>query len=415
MRILIHSYFYHPEPIWMPHELAVSLARRGHQVKAITGFPSYPQGELYDGYKQRPWRRETIDGIPVLRLPLMVDHSRSSLRRIMSYGSFMASSCAMGPLGAGPADVMYVSHPPLSMGVSAWTIGLMRRIPFVYAVNDLWPEAILATGMVRSSKIIAGLRWLERFVYKRAAAIITVSPGYRDNLVGKGVPPEKISVMTNWANEEIYRPVDADPALARELGMAGRFNVVFGGNMGLAQNLETVVEAADLLKSQGDIQFLFAGDGVGRDPLEGMVRERKLDNVRFLGMQPAIQMPHIYALSDVLLAHYKRDPLFEISIPAKIFSYMACQRPVLMASAGNAADLVEAAGAGITCSAEEPQAMAQAVLELYNMSLEERSALGAAGRQAFLEDHSREVLVGRHEELLTEVAGARARIRKKGG
>ncbi len=404
MRILIHSYFYHPEPIWMPHELAVSLARRGHQVQVVAGFPSYPQGKLYDGYSQRPWKWETIDGIPVLRLPLMVDHSRSSLRRILSYGSFMASSCAMGTLGIRPADVMYVSHPPLSMGVSAWVMGLMRRIPFVYAVNDLWPEAILATGMVRSRKIIAGLRWLERFVYKRASAIITVSPGYRDNLVGKGVPPEKVTVITNWANEEIYQPVEPDPTLAGELGMAGRFNVVFGGNMGLAQNLQTVVETADLLRSQENIQFLFAGDGVGRDGLEGMVRERKLENVGFLGQQPATRMPHIYALSDVLLAHYKRDPLFEISIPAKIFSYMACQRPVLMASAGNAADLVEAAGAGTSCPAEDPQAMAQAVLELYSLSAEERSVMGAAGRQAFLEGHSREVLVRRHEELLMEVA-----------
>ncbi len=414
MRILIHSYFYHPEPIWMPHELAVSLAQRGHRVQVVTGFPSYPKGKLYDGYRQRLWKRETIDGIPVLRLPLMVDHSRSSLRRILSYGSFMASSCVIGTLGIGPADVMYVSHPPLSVGVSAWTMGLMRRIPFVYAVNDLWPEAILATGMVRSRKIIAGLRWLERFVYRRAAAIITVSPGYKDNLIGKGVPPEKVTVITNWANEEIYQPVEPDPALARELGMAGRFNVVFGGNMGLAQNLETVVEAADLLKSNEDIQFLFAGDGVGRDALEGAVRERKLDNVRFLGQQPATRMPHIYALSDVLLAHYKRDPLFEISIPAKIFSYMACQRPVLMASAGNAADLVEAAGAGTSCPAEDPQAMAQAVLDLHSMSADERAAMGTAGRQAFLENHSREVLVGRHEDLLMEVAGAKG-VLKGGG
>lgn len=404
MRILIHSYFYHPEPIWMPHELAVSLARRGHDVQVVTGFPSYPQGKLYDGYRQRPWKRETIDGIPVLRLPLMVDHSRSSLRRILSYGSFMASSCVMGTLGIRPADVMYVWHPPLSVGVSAWTMGMMRRIPFVYAVNDLWPEAILATGMVRSKKIISGLRWLERFVYNRAKAIITISPGYRDNLIGKGVPPEKVTVMTNWANEEIYQPVEPDPALASELGMAGRFNVVFGGNMGLAQNLETVVETADLLKSREDIQFLFAGDGVARYALEGMVQERKLDNVRFLGQQPATRMPPIYALSDVLLAHYKRDPLFEISIPAKIFSYMACQRPVLMASAGNAADLVEAAGAGTSCPAEDPQAMAKAVLDLHSMSAEERAVMGTAGRQAFLENHSREVLVRRHEELLMQVA-----------
>ena len=405
MRILIHSYFYAPEPIPKPHELAVSLAERGHQVRVITSFPSYPYGALYEGYHLRPWKWETLDGISVLRLPLIVDHSRSSMRRILSYTSFMLSSCFMGPWGSGPADAMYVCHPPLSVGISAWTIGLMRRIPFVYGVHDLWPEAILATGMVKSRRVIDGLRRLERFVYRRASAIAVVSPGYRENLIGKGVPPEKVSVLTDWANESIYKPVEPDPELAQELGMAGRFNVLFGGNMGLAQALGTVVETAQLLSTHPQIQFLFAGDGVHREALESMVAERGLTNVRFLGRQPSSSMPHIYALSDVLLAHFKRDPLFEISIPAKIFAYMACQRPVLMASDGDAAEMVKNAGAGISCPAEDPQAMARAVLDLYQMAPGRKLDMGAAGRLAFLEKYSREVLVQRHEDLLLQVAG----------
>ncbi len=409
MRILIHSYFYDPEPIPMPHELAVSLAERGHQVQVITSFPSYPHGALYDGYKQRPWQKETMDGIPVLRLPLMIDHSSSSMRRILSYGSFMLSSCFMGPFGSGPADVMYVWHPPLSVGVSAWIIGMMKRVPFVYGVHDLWPEAILATGMVKSGKIIYSLRKLEKLVYNRANAITVVSPGYRDNLIGKGVPASKITVLTDWANEHIYQPVEPDPKLGEELQMTGRFNVVFGGNMGLAQSLGTVVEAAELLTSHPQIQFIFAGDGVHRETLESMVSSRKLDNVRFLGLQPSSQMPHIYALSDVLLAHFKRDPLFEISIPAKIFAYMACGQPILMASKGNASEVVEGAGAGISCPAEDPQAMAQAVLDLYNMTPEQRAAMGIAGRRAFLKSYSRDVLVQKHEELLLQVSGGSKR------
>ena len=142
-----------------------------------------------------------------------------------------------------------------------------------------------------------------------------------------------------------------------------------------------------------------------REPLESMVADRGLTNVRFLGRQPPSRMPHIYALSDVLLAHFKRDPLFEISIPAKIFAYMACQRPVLMASDGDAAEVINNAGAGISCPAEDPEAMARAVLELYQMTPELKQEMGVAGRQAFLENYSRDVLVQRHEDLLLQVAG----------
>ena len=188
MRILILSYFYAPEPIPKPHELAVGLAQRGHEVSVITSIPSYPNGAFYPGYQLRPWQRETRDGIQILRLPLMPDHSRSGIRRMLSYTSFMTSASALGPFTSGKADVMYVWHPPLTTGVSAWIIGLMRRIPFVYDVRDLWPEAIAATGMMSNPLMLKGLGALERFVYRRASAIGVISPGYKQNLIHKGVP-----------------------------------------------------------------------------------------------------------------------------------------------------------------------------------------------------------------------------------
>lgn len=404
MRILIHSYFYSPEPITKPHELAVGLAQRGHEVSVITSIPSYPNGAFYPGYRMRLWQRETRDGIPILRLPLMPDHSRSGVRRMLSYTSFMASASALGPFFSGKADVMYVWHPPLTIGISAWTIGLMRRIPFMYGVHDLWPEAIAATGMMSNSLLLKGLGALERFVYRRASAIGVISPGYKKNLINKGVPPEKVTVLSDWANGDTYRPVPPDPVLAKETGMAGRFNVLFGGNMGAAQALTTVIDAAQRLTQHPEIQFVFVGDGLDKPILESLVRERGLGNVRFLDRQPVEQMPHLYALSDVLLAHYKKDPLFEISVPAKLSAYLGCQKPVLIASEGDAAAIITSAKAGVSCPAENPPALAEAVLQLYRMSPEQREGMGRAGRQAFLEQYSQDVLLQRHEELLNQVA-----------
>jgi colanic acid biosynthesis glycosyl transferase WcaI len=405
MRILVLSQLYAPEPIPKPHELAMGLAEKGHEVSAITAIPNYPYDHFYPGYHLRPWQWELRDGIRILRLPLIPDHSQSAKRRILNYASFMAASSLLGPWGSGRADVMYVWHPPLTIGVSAWTIGLLRRIPFVYGVHDLWPEAIAATGISRNQMLFKGLRKLESFVYRRAAAISVVSPGYKSNLISKGVPADKIHVFTDWANESIYRPVPADQALAEEMGMAGRFNVLFGGNMGPAQALETVIHTAQRLSHLPGIQFVFAGDGMDQPKLEALAREQGLTNVRFLGRQPAERMPYLYALSDVLLAHFKKDPLFEISVPGKLFAYMACQRLVLMASDGDAADIVKAAGAGINCPAEDPDALAQAVLKLYQMPPDKRAEMGVSARQAFLRQYSRELLLQRHEELLGQVAG----------
>ena len=404
MRILILSQFYEPEPIPKPHELAVALVARGHRVRVITGFPNYPHGTLYPRYKLRPWKWESRDGVSIIRIPLVPDHSRSSVRRVLNYGSFMASAGLLGPMTTASADVMYVWHPPLTVGVAAWIIGMARRIPFVYGVHDLWPEAIAATGMVKSERVLRLLGRLERFVYRRASTIAVVSPGFKRNLESKGVPPEKVHVLPDWADESIYRPVPPSDSLAEETGMARRFNVLFGGNMGLAQALHSVVDAAQILSQVPDIQFVFAGDGVDRVRLENMVNERGIGNVRFLGRQPPEQMPHLYALSDVLLAHFKRDPLFEISIPGKVFAYMACQRPVLMASEGDAAEIVRSAGAGMTCPAEDPEALAGSVLSLYHMDPQSRARMGESGRRAFLQQYSRDILVRRHEELLHQVA-----------
>ena len=408
MRILLLSQLYAPEPDLKVHPLAADLARRGHAVTAITGFPNYPQGRLYDGYRLRPWQWEERQGVRVLRLPLYPDHSRSPVRRSLNYLSFAASASLLGPLLCGPLDAIWVYCPPLTVGVPAWWTGLLRRAPFIFNIHDMWPETLLATGMVRSPQLLGALGALARFVYRRAAAITVVSPGFKRNLVEKGVPPGKIHVIPNWADEEVYRPVPADPALAAQCGMAGRFNVVFAGNMGLAQGLETVLEAAALLRDLPRVQFVLIGDGVAAAELAARAGEQGLANVRFLPRQPAGRMPQYYALADVLLVHLKRDPLFEITIPSKTLAYLACGRPILCAVAGDGAEVVESVGAGLVCPPQEATALAQAVRELYAMPAPRRERMGQAGRQAFLAGYTRRALVDRYEALLLQVAARRA-------
>ncbi|MFB3074932.1 MAG: glycosyltransferase family 4 protein [Candidatus Methylomirabilales bacterium] len=401
MRVVILTQYYPPEPIPKPHELARGLTERGHDVVVVTGFPNYPTGKLYPGTQFRLWKWDTLDGIRVLRLPLYPEHSRSAVRRMLNYGSFAMAAALLGSVLSGPVDVMFAEHPPLTIGLAAWILGRVRRSPFLYAVNDLWPESVEATGIVRSRQLLDWMGRLERFIYKRAGAIAVISPGVKGNLVGKGVPPEKVHIIPHWADESLYRPVPPDPELAKDLGMTGHFNVVFAGQLGLAQGLDVVLDAADELSDLPDVQFVLVGDGTDADRLRKAAGERGLENVRFLGRQPAERMPNIFAVSDVLLVHLRDDPLFRITIPSKTIAYMACGRPVLMAVEGDSADVIRAAGAGLSCRGGNAKDLAATVRRLRAMPRTMLEEMGRAGRDAFLASYSRSVLLDRYEGILS--------------
>jgi glycosyltransferase involved in cell wall biosynthesis len=388
------------------------LAERGHEVVVITGFPNYPAGKLYPDTHLRLWKWEVLDGIRILRLPLYPDHSRSVLRRVLNYGSFAVAAASLGSVLSGPVEVMFAEHPPLTIGLAAWVIGRLRQVPLLYVVNDLWPESVEATGMVRSRRLLDYIGRLERFVYRRAAAIAVISPGLKANLAGKGVPPEKVHVIPHWADESLYRPVPPDPQLARDLGMAGRFNVVFAGQLGLAQGLDVVLDAGDELSDLPDVQFVLVGDGTDADRLRQAAGQRDLRNVHFLGRQPAARMPGIFAVSDALLVNLRDHPLFRITIPSKTIAYLACGRPVLMAVEGDAADLIRTAGAGVTCRAGSGKDLAGAVRRLRAMPRTALEDMGRAGRAAFLASYSRSVLLDRYEAILSALARPKAQRRE---
>ncbi len=404
MRILILTQWYPPEPAILLQELAQSLQSRGHELTVLTGFPNYPAGEIYSGYRLRWRQRETLAGVPVIRVPLYPDHSRSGIRRVFNYVSFALSGALLGPWLASRPDVIFVYHPPLTISIPAYLLSRLWRVPFVYQIQDLWPETLRATGMLYNERLLDWIDRFARFMYARASQILVISPGFRENLLSKGVPAEKIHVISNWVEFEDNSITQPDPELAARLGLARRFNIMFAGNMGQAQGLETVIETAALLTDLPEVQFVLVGDGVALPRLTQAVQEKNLANVRFLGRYPQQAMPSLYALADALLVHLKDEPLFAITIPHKILTYLGAGKPILAAVAGDAADLVTQVGAGIACPPENPQALGEVVRHLYNMSLEERQAMGECGFRAAHTRYSRNELVGNIETVLQKAA-----------
>lgn len=400
MRVLILTQWYSPEPALLIQELAQTLQKRGHRVTILTGFPNYPSGKIYPGYHIQLIQREILNDIPVVRVPLYPEHSLSCLWRILNYVSFALASSILGFFVTSKPDVIFVYHPPLTIGLPAFVLSRLWGVPFVYQIQDMWPETLRATGMVKNARL---LRWVGRFarwIYKKAHTILVISPGFRQNLIDKGVPESKIRVVSNWIDTDAFKAVDPDRELAENLGLNERFNIMYAGNMGEAQGLETVLEAAGLLSDIQNVQFVMVGDGTALPRLKRFVEEKSLKNVRFIGRYPHQTMPCLYALADILLVHLKDDPLFRITIPSKTLAYLASGKPIIAAAAGDVAEMITSAGAGIVCPPENPQALSESVRHLYQLTAEQRLALGERGRQAAAGEYERDILIAKIEEEL---------------
>ncbi len=394
--------WFDPEPTFKGLLFAKQLAARGHQVEALTGFPNYPGGKVYPGYRIRPWARETIDGIGIVRVALYPSHNNSGLHRALNYMSFALSAALLGAVLIRKPDVMYVYHPPITVGLAAAVIGFLRRMPFVYDIQDLWPDTVAASGMMSNATALSLLSKLCRFVYRRAWHIAVLSPGFKAALIGRGVPAGKIDVIYNWCDEKALQ-VDCAPA-ARLASNPDRFSILFAGTMGRAQGLDSVLQAADICRATAPAaEFVFIGGGVERSNLERMAIEMELDNVRFLPRQPMHAMGGILAGADALLVHLKDDPLFRITIPSKVQAYLAAGRPILLGGRGDAADMVRRAGAGIVCEPCNPESIAQAVLELAAAGPERLAEMGHNGRAFYDRELSVAAGVGRFEAIFNTV------------
>jgi len=407
MRVLILSQNYDPEPIPKPSDLAKELKSRGHSVHVVTGFPHYPQGKLYPGYKLALLKKECLDGINVTRTFEIPYHGKSAIGRIINYASFMLTA-PLGLLTCGPFDVIYVWHPPLTIGIAAWIMARIRQVPFVYDVQDIWPEILILSGMLKRGLFADLLSQVEKFVYRQAKRIFVVTEGARKNLTNKGVPPGKVMVMPHWVDESIFEGVsNLDVAsLRHELGFGDKFVILFAGNFGLVQGLDSVIKAAELLQNEPNFLIVFVGDGVEKERLVGLVDSYNMNHhVKFIGRQPMEEMPSLMAASDALLVHLKKSPISEYIIPTKTLAYLAAGKPIIMATEGASAGIIQNASAGITVEPANPAALAEAIRQLQILTGDEREALGRAGRDFFLSEYSKTVVAQRYEHALKETAG----------
>lgn len=407
MRILFLSQWFEPEPAFKGLDFARALVARGHDVEVLTGFPNYPGGRLYPGYRVRLRQQEVMDGIPVTRVALYPSHDKSAVRRAANYASFAGSAAAIGAWSVPRPDVVYVYHPPATIAFPAMAIKWLHGAPFVLDIQDVWPDTLAATGMVASPFLLGAVGRFCAAAYRSAARIVVQSEGFKRTLADRGVPTAKIAVIRNWCHEAAHRSPVADAPILAEATLGGRFNVVFAGTMGPAQALGSVLEAAARVAASAPrVQFIFVGGGVERDALEARAAAMALPNVRFLPVRPAAEVGPLLAAADVLLVHLRDDPLFAVTIPSKTQSYLAAGRPILMAVRGDAAALVHDAGAGVCAAPEDPDALAAAVRDLEARPPHELAEMGARGRRYYDEHLSLAAGVERFDALFRDVASA---------
>ncbi len=408
MNVLILTQYFWPESFRI-NDLALALSERGHEVTVLTGMPNYPTGRLFPGYGLLRPAAEAYGRVRVLRVPLVPRGIKRGWQLVVNYLSFMLSASVLAPLRCrGRFDVLFVYEPsPILVGIPAALLRRLKRVPVLFWVQDLWPESLRAAGGITSPAVLGTVARVARCIYRRCDRVLVQSKGFVEPVVAVGADRSRVHYLPNWA-ESLYRPVEVSADAPERAELPTGFRVMFAGNLGAAQSLETILEAARRLRTTPEIQWVVVGDGHRRSWLEERVRALELERtVHLLGPRPVAAMPRYLALGDVLLVTLRRDPIFEQTIPTKLQSYLACGRPVMAALDGEGARVVEEAGAGLTCPAEDAVALAEGIRRLHSVGEEERQRLGRCGREYFEANFERERLVTRVEQLMGEVVEER--------
>lgn len=404
LRILYMTQFFPPEvgaASVRAKELVENWTVEGHQVSVLTGFPSYLEGKIFPGYQNGIFRKEIKDGYTLTRVYTIASPKGAILRRVLGQIAFLFFSI-LGGTRLGRFDAVIISSPPFALGVAGWIIARLCRACFVFEVRDLYPETAVELGIIKNPFLITFLRWVESFYYRRADLIVAVTDGIRRHIRARGVPEQKIVMMTNGVNTVLFdfRPSSAD--LRRDWGLEGRFVVHYAGILGLAQGLDRVILAAEQLSMFPEIVFVLVGGGVEKPRLAAQAKAKGLKNVIFFDNQPLDRMPEIMSCADVGLALKKKLHLNKGALPVKMFEYMSCRRPVIVGGAEEAEVLVQKAEAGICIDPDDPSQLAAAVLFLYRDRA--RAVQCGSNGRVFVEKHySRRQISKEYLRMLTKL------------
>lgn len=409
MRILLVTHYFSPEtgaPQARLEALARTWAADGDTVTVLTGMPNHPTGVLPPAYRHAIRRREAKDGYRILRTWLYATPNEGIARKTLGHLSFMASSVLLGARASGPADVLVVSSPTFFSIGAAWALARLKRARLVLDIRDLWPAIFTELGVLTSPWIIRPLEWLELAAYRAADEIVVVSNGFRDNLISRGVPPDKVHTIRNGVTLGGFDPAaQPDPAVRERLGaQPGGCLVLYLGTHGISQALPEITKAAARLSAH-PVHFAFVGDGADKARLGSRVRELGLQNVTMLPGVPHAEVPALLAAADICLVPLRDVPLFTTFIPSKMFEYLAAGKAVIGSVAGEAAQILREAGAAVV-PPEDAVALAEMVRELA-ASPARRAEMGRAGRAHVTQFYDRAALAREYRKILEAAGGNR--------
>ena len=400
MRVLIWTQYFWPENFHI-NEIARNLKAQGVEVTVLTGKPNYPEGKIFDGYKAAGIQKDEYSGFDVIRIPLRQRGKNSGKGLALNYLSFIFSGYLYAPyaLRGRKFDVVFVYAPsPLLQALPAIYVAWLKRAPLILWVQDVWPDALVATGFIKSRWILRMVGLGVRYIYRFSDAILIQSEAFRASVERWTSKRDRIRYFPNSAEDASFEPSATSQVSRVAKAVAQGFSVVFAGNIGTAQSCETIIAAAKMLQSVENIKFYLIGNGSMADTIAKSIEVEGLNNVVMTGQVPAEDMPSIYASASVLLLTLRDEPTLSATIPSKLQSYLASGKPIIASCNGEPAKVVNKASGGLTCPAGVASALAEAVIKLYEMPPEERARIGKNGREYF-ETHYR--LQNRVAELVS--------------
>jgi glycosyltransferase involved in cell wall biosynthesis len=399
MQILVVTQYFWPEHFRI-NDLVLGLKERGHAVTVLTGKPNYPSGKFYDGYSFFGVSSENWNGIKIYRSPLIPRGNGNSLMLGLNYLTFAFFSMFTSLKIKEIPDIIFVYEPsPITVGIPAVIAKWKFKVPIYFWVQDLWPDSIASATNLRNPIVLGILDKLTKWIYSKSDMILIQSRGFEKRLLTQGVSLSKIIYYPNWT-ENYYKPIEKNLFFSQYF--TGKINLVFAGNIGESQDFETLIDAAAIVYKQNpDLNWVIIGDGRMKSFFGEQVHERGLEKVfKFIGSFPPETMPAFFTHADALLVSLKKDPLFAITIPSKIQSYMACGKPLITSLDGEGNTIVEEAKAGFTSEAGNPESLARVINEFVILSQDQKSIMGMNALNYYKEKFDRDMLIDKLIDLI---------------
>lgn len=402
MKIVVICHYFPPEigaPSARIYEMSKHWTELGNEVHVVTCFPNHPTGIIPDKYKGMKYKHEMMDGIHVHRNYVYATPNKGFVKKTLGHISFMFSSVLISMKKIQKPDVIITSSPTFFSIFSGYWYSLRKKTPFVLEIRDLWPAAMIELGVMKKGLITDILEKIELFFYKKSKRLIMVTKSFKDNVIERGIDKDKVHVITNGVNQEMFYPRGKNEDIQNKYGIKNKFIVSYIGAHGISQNLSTILDVAKSLREEKDIEFLFIGEGAEKDKLKDIVNENNIPNVQFIDAQPKEMIPEFYNTSDICLIPLKNIELFKTFIPSKMFEIMACGIPIVASLDGEAADILNDSKAATVVEPDNPEEIKYAILNLKkNKTLYEQMKIHGP---AYVEKHySRKKLAEKYLGIL---------------